>query len=174
MKQKKSKSVYSKFVFSLPKLSGSQLIYKSDQVFSHFIDHCFFEQGMTKAGIATPKIKVMVYEIIRPTTFLKVFEELPGSWDEKWLSQHQVVEFCKLFPQALPPVDSFALFLCKKNENQSINQQDPQQNLAIAMVEQTSIPGQDQGLSVLFLELQDFDVWFSPAKIRIIVPEYFS
>lgn len=166
--------MYSKFVFSLPELDGSQLIYESEEVFNHFIDHCFIEQGMIKQGVVKPAMKVMVYEIIRPTTFLKVFQELPGSWEEKWLSQHQVVTFCSLFPQALPPVDSFALFLCKKDEHQSINQQDLQQNLAIAMVEQTDVPGQDPGLSILFLELKDFDVWFSPAKIRVMAPEYSS
>lgn len=174
MRQKTVKTVCSKSIFNLPVLDGHKLIGESFSIFNHFIDPCFRERGMNKKGLFKPAMAIAIYEIIKPTTFLRVFKDLPGPWEKKWLSQHQVVKFCSDFSDILAPVDSFSLFLVKKDEYKPVNHHNLSENLAIIMVEKIDSLEQESGLSALFLELKDFDVWFSPSKIRVIAPKHNS
>jgi len=82
----------------LKALDGRRLICESEEIFGSFISKNYISWGINKPGLATPETPVQVHEIIGDGTFLDIFQALPGTWDQKWLSQDQVIEFCERLP----------------------------------------------------------------------------
>lgn len=120
---------------------GSRLILSSLSTFKT-VDHDFVDWGLYLPGIATAETPMLVWEVINSCMFIDVFSALPGSWDQKWVSQNQVVDFCEEFPDWLR--DKCAtFFLIKKDENKPIEENNFQSNLAVVGVR--VLPG---GLSV--------------------------
>lgn len=113
---------------------GGRLICQAKDVFKGHIDPNFIKLGINKLGIATPEILVDVHEIVNDGTFMDIFQALPGSWDQKWISQDKVIDFCKSFPHWLGQGISFTFFLIKKDENKTINKEKPADNLAVVRV----------------------------------------
>ncbi len=157
--------------FSLPPLSGDRLIYKASDVFSILVDPCFIDREITKKGAPTPETGISLFQLVSPTTFKGAFSDLPGTWEQKVLSQHQIIEIAEKWENKLSPKESFSLFLAKKNENRHIDYEDLRENLMIVMIERLELFGIENGLAVLYLELANFDVWFAQSKIRVIVPK---
>ena len=76
-------------------LDGKCLIYNAENTFKAHIDPNFVNWNLNKAGIATPEIPVQIHEMIDDGTFMGIFGSIPGSWNQKWVSQNQVIDFCK-------------------------------------------------------------------------------
>ena len=74
-------------------LDGSRLIYNAKDTFKSGIDGDFVNWGVNNPGIATPAALVQVHEMIGDGKLMNIFTSLPGTWNQKWLSQNQFIDF---------------------------------------------------------------------------------
>ena len=121
-------------VLKLKASDGSRLICQSKDTFKYYIDPDFVNWGMNKPGIASAEISVQVHEMIENGTFMDIFQALPGNWEEKWLPQDKVVDFCDTFPNWLRQAGFATFFLVKKDENRPIDEKKPGDNLVVVIV----------------------------------------
>ena len=150
----------------LKALDGSRLIYQAKKTFKSFIDSDFINWGLNKSGIATLEIPVKVDEIIGDGTFMNIFSSLPGTWNQKWLSQNQIIEFCETLPHWLRQERNATMFLCKIDENKPINENKPQDNLVVVYVSVSS-----DGLDVYVHRLEYDYVWGGGYRPRVVSPQ---
>jgi len=150
----------------LKALDGSRLIYKAKKTFKSHIDSDFVGWGLNKSGIATPETPIQVHEMTGDGTFINIFSSLSGNWNQKWLSQDQVIEFCETLPTWLRQDEYATMFLCKINENKPIFEDKPQDNLVVVCVCVFS-----DGLSVCVDRLEDDAVWRGEYRHRVVSPQ---
>ncbi|HNX11025.1 MAG TPA: hypothetical protein PKI61_02690 [bacterium] len=144
-------------------LSGQRLICQSPEVFDIGIDSWFNHYGINKPGVATSEAEVIVYRTFGDATSRKFFDSLPGTWNQKWLSQDQVVELCQHRTKMNCHNTSF--FLIKKDENRPIDEHKPEDNLVVVSVfNHLDKNDLSEGLSVgfRFLDFGDFFGGLSP------------
>jgi len=151
---------------TLKALKGKRLIYNSKRTFKSFIDQNFVNWNMNKKGIATPETSVQVHEMVQNGTFMDIFRTLPGTWNQKWLSQDQIIEFCETLPNWLRQEGSATFFLTKKDESKLINEDKPEDNLVVVYVYVF-----DDGLDVFVYRLEDDDVWCGESRHRVVSPQ---
>lgn len=148
-------------------LDGSRIISEAKKVFKVYIDEDFVDLGINKLGIATPETPLNIHEITTNVTFLHIFHSLPGTWDQKWLSQSQVIEFCESMPGYLSPNRRATFFLIKKDENKPVDENDPEDNLVVACV----YPLAFARLIVLVYHLDNKSVWRGKDRHRVVSPQ---
>jgi hypothetical protein len=82
----------------------------------------------SELGVATKATWVQRYDVFIKATYLDIFQALPGKWEQKWLSQHQIIKFWE-------PFDSlnshYNYCLVKREENKKIDENNPAENLAV-------------------------------------------
>ena len=111
--------------FFMEALSGELLLNKENRF--RFDDklHLIADD---KPGVATKATWVQKYDVITKATYLDIFQALPGTWEQKWLSQHQIIKFWE-------PFDSlnshYNFCLVKRDENKKIDENNPAENLAV-------------------------------------------
>ncbi len=132
-------------------LDGSRCIYEADDFFVStnlgFVD-------LLGTGIATPEISVQVNETISKGRFRDFFAAIPGNYNQKWLSQNQLVELCRTRPDLLGRKGQKTLFVIKKDEHKAINEHNPGNNLIVVSV--LVAPG---GLRVCDFSFDDDIIW---------------
>ena len=144
-------------------LAGQRLICQSPEVFNISIDSWFNHYGINKPGVATPETEVMVHRTFGDATSRKFFDSLPGTWNQKWLSQDQVIEFCQHRMKGNHHNTSF--FLVKKDERKPIDEHKPEENLVVVSVSNhLNDKDLNEGLSVgfRFLDFNDLFGGHSP------------
>jgi hypothetical protein len=151
---------------SLKSLTGKRLIYQAEKIFKSYIDPDFVNWGLNKFGIATPETLIKVDEVVSNGKFMDVFRALPGTWNQKWLSQNQVIEFCETFSSWLKQGGDATMFLCKIDENKLIDENKPQDNLFVVYVRVRS-----DGLDVRVFRLERDYVWRGGARHRVVSPQ---
>lgn len=151
---------------SLKSLDGNRLICNSKDTFQAGINSNFVSWGINNAGIATPESLVQVHEMIGSGKFMDIFNALPGIWDEKWLSQDQIIEFCETFPDWLRPSGDATMFLVKKDEDKLIDENNPSDNLVVVYVS-VKRGGPYVGVS----RLKSRGVWGGEARHRVVSPQ---
>jgi len=150
----------------LKALDGTRLIYKARETFKGHIDSDFKNWGLAKKGVATPETLIQIHEMVGDGTFMDIFRSLPGTWNQKWLSQDQLIEFCQSFPDWLRP-DGYGTFvLLKKDENKVIDENNPAENLVAASVHVHS-----GGLLARVRQLGRDDLWHAEYRHRAVVPQ---
>ena len=107
----------------IKRLDGDRLICEAGDTFPAYVDEYFIQTG-DKRGAATAETPVQVLEIIRNSFPISVFRALPGTWNQKWLSQSQITEFCKTLPEWLLMGNFGTIFLAKEDENEPIDDDD--------------------------------------------------
>lgn len=150
----------------LKALDGSRRICKSKKTFKSFIDGDFENWGINKKGVATPETPVQVHEMVGDGTFVDIFRSLPGTWNQKWVSQDQVIEFCESLPDWLRQEGYGTFFLVRKDENKPIDETKPEENLVVALVYVSS-----DGLLVYVGRLERGDVWSAEYRLRVVSPQ---
>ncbi|MFA5163381.1 MAG: hypothetical protein WC441_02515 [Patescibacteria group bacterium] len=153
-------------VIKIKALKGRDLIYQAGKVFKSFLDSDFRNWGLTKKGVATPATLVQVHEMVQSAVLLDIFKSLPGTWEQKWLSQSQLIEFCESRTNWLHQGGNATFFLIKKDENQSVDENNPGENLVVAFVFVRS-----GGLGVVVRRLEDDNVWDADGRRRVVVPQ---
>jgi len=151
---------------TLKALDGSRLICKAKKTFKSFLDADFVNWGINKPGITTPETPISVHEMIANDTFLDIFRSLPGTWNQKWLSQNQVIEFCESLPDWLRQDGNATFFLVKKDENKPIDENSPEDNLVVVGVGVLS-----DGLYVVVDRLGGDHVWDGEYRLRVVSPQ---
>lgn len=121
-------------VIVLRALDGRRFISGAKKTFASYIDGRFEDLQMDKPGVETPETIVRVHEIEGTSTLRGIFSALPGVWEQKWLTQDQVIEFCEKHPRWIMDGYFAAMFLCKKNDDQPIDERNSQSNLMVAGV----------------------------------------
>lgn len=150
----------------LKALDGKRLICKSGKTFRSGIDGDFVKWGIAKPGIATPATPAQVHEMVGNGTFMDIFRSLPGTWNQKWLSQNQVIEFCETLPDWLRQNGNATFFLVKKDESKPINEDKPEDNLVVVRVRVYSV-----GLAVRVYQLGLDFVWNAESRHRVVSPQ---
>ena len=151
---------------ALKALDGDRLICKAETTFKSFLDEDFVKGGINKPGVATPETPVLVREIVSNSKFVDIFGSLPGTWNQKWVSQNQVIEFCEKLPDWLKQGGKATFFLIKKDENSAINENNPEDNLAVIRVRVLS-----DGLRVYVYRLGHRGVWIGEYRHRVVSPQ---
>lgn len=150
----------------LKALDGSRLIYKAEQTFVQCIDQDFVKWGANSIGIPTPETLIQVHEMINRGTTMDIFSALPGSWNDKWLSQNQVIEFCEVYPDWLRQNGNGTFFLIKKDENKPISLIKPENDFIVAGVYVYS-----GGLRIGADQLGGHNVWHGEYHYRVVSPK---
>lgn len=146
-------------------LDGSRLICQSKKTFKSFIDVHFVNWGINKPGVATPRTPVQVREIVGDGTFIDIFRALPGTWNQKWISQAQVIYFCSFLSGWLQNKQA-TRFLIKKDENKPIDEANPGDNSVVVSVVVNS-----GGLHVDVNCLEYNFVWAGVSRRRVVSPQ---
>lgn len=147
-------------------LNGRRCIARARETFKFHIDHNFKDWGLDKEGIATPETEVQVHEMEGNGTFQDIFGALPGAWEEKWLSQDQVIEFCECHRHWLTDTYLAGAFLCKINEDQPVDEAKPQDNLFFM-----NVFGFEQRLYTYVYKFNHPADWGTGRVRRFIVPK---
>lgn len=145
---------------------GSRLIYQATETFKSGIDQDFENWGLTKKGVAMPETKVQVHEMVSDANFLDIFGSLPGDWNQKFLTQNQIIDFCEQLPGWLKSGGSATIFLCKIDETGQINEKKPQSNLVAVRVHVRS-----GVLAVHVNRLENGNAWYAKYSPHIVVPQ---
>jgi hypothetical protein len=153
----------------LKALNGSRLICSAEKTFKSFIDNNFVNWGINKPGIVTPKKSVQVHEMVGNGTSMDIFKSLPGSWNQKWLSQDQIIEFCETLPNWLRQEGYGTFALIKKDENKPIDENNPGDNLVVVRVYVSS-----DGLDVRVSRLETDLVWRGEVRRRVVSQQLIS
>lgn len=147
-------------------LDGSRLIYNAKDTFKSGIDGDFVNWGVNNPGIATPETLVQVHEMIGDGKLMDIFKSLPGTWNQKWLSQNQFIDFCETLPDWLRQEGYGTFSLIKKDENKPINEDNPEDNLVVVDVYVFS-----DGLYVRVIRLGYADVLDGRYRNRVVSPQ---
>jgi len=153
-------------VLSLKASNGSRLICGSANTFKSYLDPDFIAWGLNKKGVATPETKIRVHEMVADGNFMAIFKSLPGNWNQKWLSQNQIIDFCEQLPQWLRSDGYATMFLCKIDESKKVDEKNPQKNLVVVGVGVGA-----GGLRVRVRRLERGSVWFAEYAPRVVAPQ---
>ena len=153
-------------ILSIKALDGKRLIYNSKKTFKSYIDSNFVNWNLNKSGVATAETPVQVQEIFQDGTFMDIFVALPGTWNQKWVSQNQIIEFCETLPDWLRQGGYATMFLVKKDENKPVDEADPQDNLVVVYVFVHS-----DGLNVYVHRLENDYVCYGESRHRVVSPQ---
>ncbi len=100
----------------IPELDGFCCINRVKKIFKTVDDNP--DDWWCSDGIKTPKTKISFYKMVDKKNWLiRVFCSLPGSWEQKWFSRAQIMEFYKNLPDWFYQDKYPTFFLCKKDEN---------------------------------------------------------
>ena len=146
-------------------LDGRFIIVQAKNIFRANIDPHFIQWRLSKLGIATPEISVEVHEMIKDASFMDIFNSLPGTLEQKWLTQNQVIEFCTIWPDWLRTGGFATMFLCKKDENKPIDEANSQDNLI-----EVGVREKPEGLSVAVNRFDYTYIWAAKYHRRVVVP----
>lgn len=102
---------------TLSPTKGTKTIVQATDVFSGWIDSDFkdwnLDSKLDSKVIATKKMNVTIYEMTEDATFAQIFTQP----EEMFLTQEQIVRFCKEHPDELQPNGFSTFFLFKENNN---------------------------------------------------------
>ncbi len=148
----------------LPAGNGNRLICEATETFK-YIDPDFIKLGINKRpNVTAAKILVDVHEVFDNSSFINLFRLLPGAWEQKWLLQSQLIDFCQIWPEWLDKTVYGALFLLKIDENAPIMEK-LGDNLAIAYVQSNR-----DGLHVLMRRPEHGRIWSREHQRLIVIP----
>lgn len=150
---------------SIKALDGKRFIYNSKETFA-YVGSDFVNWNSNELGISTFETPVQIHEIVQRSKFMDIFGALPGTWNQRWLSQNQIIEFCETFPYRLMQGGFATMFLIKKDENKLVDESRPQDNLLVVCV---GVRPSGMNASVYFLENQSF--WTGEHRYRVVSPK---
>jgi len=153
---------------SIKALDGKLKIAEARQIFRSHIDLQFSLDGLlSNPGQATVQTALQIAETTRDAKFREIFGAWSGSWEQKCLTQNQIIEICSTLKPYLP-AKATTMFLCKINEFYPVQESNPESNLMVVFVIANS-----DGLRVYCRDLNHKVVWlcfyhhlvFSPALV---------
>lgn len=151
----------------IPGLDGNQVIFQQAPIFNVAISEEFKKYCSDKNKKATPETLLACYEIRSMGRYGVNLRNLPGTWAQKCVTQHQAIKFCLQSKKFLATAhDASTKFLCKINENKPIDEIRPYDNLMVV-----SVHVYDRGMQVVCSELHFQDTWKNEYFYRIVMPK---
>ena len=95
------------------------------------IDESFVPENGSYFGVATPETLVRIDIPIKTGTYADMALSLPGKWNQKWLTRKQVLEVY-IKPPSWLSNERRLIFFIKKEEKESVDENNPADNLEIA------------------------------------------
>ncbi|MFA6251305.1 MAG: hypothetical protein WC603_01625 [Candidatus Paceibacterota bacterium] len=101
----------------LDALDGTETLATAKEVFPSGIDGDFKNWGTNKSSIATKEQAVEVHELVKDGTFAQMFGSLGTDLDKWCLTQAQIKNFCKKYPNWLRKDGYVTFFLFKVEDH---------------------------------------------------------
>jgi len=164
MKHKKNvilRYISSDQILKIRPLDGRQLICQATDVFK-YIPVDFIRWGINRPDIATLETLARVYKLSVDGKSADIFQALPGTWNQKYLSQHQVIDVCRNLPESFYLKNEPLCFLIKQNGNEAVSEEYPEKNLIMVSVDFDG---------ALFLNLARLHHSYNLGVISCIVPK---
>lgn len=139
----------------IEKCNGKETLAQAEEIFKSGIDPDFKNYKLDKDGKATEETAVQVHEIIKDSTFTKMFGSLGTDLDKLCLTQHQIKSFCKNHPDWLRK-DGYGTFFLFKVDG----------NFFVADVDVNS-----DGLRVHVIRFERGNVWIAEDLHRVVVSQ---
>ncbi|MEI7452182.1 MAG: hypothetical protein WCK37_03160 [Candidatus Falkowbacteria bacterium] len=151
-------------------LDGSKLIGSANFIFKLFISSDFINSFFSqRSKIPSRSHYLRMYKIEGTEfTLADIFSVYHKTWDERVLTQNQVVEFCTVYGECLK--GNFSFFLCKKDEYQMIDINNLSANLFVVLVQGHTVREKSE-FAVYTLELDDPHLWMDREYYQFIMPE---
>lgn len=150
----------------LPKVDGNLTINSQNNIFSSVVGSNMSQNVSNHQGVFMPETPIQIFELIHNSQLIDIFEYLPGNWNQKWLSQNQLIIYCEKYPYWIREKGQGTLILMKINENEAIPYNNPQDNLMVAGIYKHGV---GFGISIIELNL-DF-VWNAEEHYRVVMPK---
>jgi hypothetical protein len=77
-----------------------------------------------------------------------------------------VVEFCLVYKRWLGLYSEPTVFICKKDENELIDENNPEDNLLVVYIDYDG-----HSLTAHFTSILECDVWFGKLLVRMVLPK---
>ena len=171
MEQKNIRLISRVDEFPLKPSDGSRLICNSKDIFNAGINKNFVTWGLNNPGIATSGTFMQVHEMVSHGTSMDIFTGLPGTWNQKWLSQNQFIDFCETYPSWLRQGRRGRFALIKKDENKLIDEASPWNNSFVVFVRRRSSGRRSSVLRVDVHLLKDRHTWSGGAHRLVVSPQ---
>ncbi|HTX87315.1 MAG TPA: hypothetical protein VMC41_04615 [Candidatus Nanoarchaeia archaeon] len=139
-------------VLELDACDGKVDISLVDKVFA--FASSLFKDLMVVVGLATPQMKVAVYELVRDAKFVDIFTSLSSDLDRLCLTQGQIIEFCRNHSEDLSR-DGITSFLFKVNGEYFV----------------ADVRVRSDGLYARVCRFGDGGVWRGGYRPRVVVPQ---
>ena len=139
---------------TIPALNGKAIIAHEKKLFEAYLEENFVNWGLNKSGLATSQTKVQVYELISNGTLIQMFAGITTDLDKLVMSQNQVINFCRKYPQLLSK-EGYTNFLLKENAEYFV----------------ASVCMSVDGLLVYVSRLGNSDVLYANWIHRVVVPQ---
>jgi len=136
-------------------INGKETLAQAEDIFPSGISFDFKKWETDQPGDATEETPVQVYEMTQDATFAQMFGSLGTDLDKLYLTQHQIKNFCKKYPDWLRS-DGFATFFPFKVEEQYF----------VAVVRVCG-----GGLFVGVRRLGHGNIWGAGRRRRVVVPQ---
>lgn len=150
----------------IPALDGKRLIHSAHDIFQE-IDLNFVIHGLVVTSAPTKEQEVEVYGLGKDATLMEMFTHSTNNWNQKFLTQNQVIEFFEQLSSWLPDVEmAKTFFLCKRDETRPINKSNLTDNLAVV-----GVYCWEQELNVELYQLSDPRIWFARHEHQIVIPK---
>jgi hypothetical protein len=151
----------------ISELDGSQLVYWQQPLFRVGISSEFKKCSLDKNKRATPETLLACYEVGSMEGYGKNLKSLPGNWNQKCVTQHQVIEFCKKSKNLLATAyNASTIFLCKLDESKLVDENCPCDNLMILQVCSYGF-----GFQLIYLPLHFKNNLWQNCFHRIVIPK---
>ena len=152
---------------SIGPLDGTELIKTSNDFFRKFVWQCSDKNSLSNVGVPTLETFIDVYQYAYSgASFEKIYNLLPGKWNQKWLSQNQVIEFCVTYKHWLGLYSESTVFVCKKDEEELVDESNPEENLSLIYV---NYDGRIR--SICITSILEFDICSGENLVRIVLPK---
>ena len=150
----------------IPAVDGQRFIQDARDIF-HKIDSRFILYGFVGVGASTKEQEVEVYELGKDARPMEMFAYSTNNWNQKFLTQNQVVEFFEQLSSWLPEFRmAKVFFLCKKDETRPINKSNLTDNLAVV-----GIYDWEGEINVELYQLNDIRVWLKRHGHLVVIPK---
>lgn len=147
----------------IPACDGSVKIYQEPSLFRSGMDPDLSK--LTLPGIGRGNTQIEVREMLKDGDFFTIFAGLLKDWDYKWLSQEQVINFRKQFPNWLRLGGNCTFILIKKDEQAPVDEREPTKNLAVLQIH---VRGDSCSISVRELDYEG--IWKAKDRHRLVIP----
>lgn len=144
-------------VLKIDAICRNYSIFEAQGVFNRGIDYQFMDFFLNQSIESTGETSVQIFEIVRDSTFLDLFNSFEVELELICLTKNQIINFCIKYPECLRQDDFMTFFLGKTESRYFI----------------AGVFRNINGLSIYLFQLNNKDVILNSSNFyRVVVPEF--